>query len=108
MFSLNAIFALREDLVLFLRNVHGDFFTLSEQVRSISETLSRFSPQPQPKPYMIYGQPSQFNATPSNVSFNAVHPGISFNAAPSSVGMNVGTPAAVPAPSGMCMFFIFI
>jgi hypothetical protein len=107
MFSLNAIFALREDLVLFLRNVHGDFFTLSEQVRSISETLSRFSPQPQPKPYMIYGQPSQFNANPSNVSFSAVHPGISFNAVPSSVGMNVGTPAAVSAPSGMCMFFYF-
>jgi hypothetical protein len=82
----------------------GDYFALSEQVCSISETLGRLSQQPQPAPYMIYGQPSQFNATPSNVSFNAVHPGISFNAAPSSVGMNVGTPAAVLAPSGMCCF----
>ena len=88
--------------------MHGDLLTLLEQVCSISKTLSRFSQQPQPTPYMIYGQPSQFNATPSNVSFNAVHPGISFNAALSSVGMNVGTLATVPAPSGMCMFFIFI
>ncbi len=88
--------------------MHGDYFTLLKQVRSISKTLSRFSQQPQPTPYMIYGQPSQFNATPSNASFNAVHPGISFNAAPSSVGMNVGTPAAVPAASGMCMFFVLI
>ena len=80
--------------------MRGDFFKLSEKVCSISETLSHFSQQRQLTPYMIYGQPSQFNATPSNVSFNAVHPGISFNAAPSSVGMNVGTPAAVPAPSG--------
>jgi hypothetical protein len=105
---LNEIFALHADLVLFLWNVHGDYFALLEQVCSISKTLSRFSQQPQPTPYMIYGQPSQFNATPSNVSFNAVHPGISFNAAPSSVGMNVGTPTAVPAPSGMCMFFLLI
>jgi hypothetical protein len=88
--------------------VCGDLLTLSEQFCSISETLSRFSQQPQPTPYMIYGQPSQFNATPSNLSFNSVHPGISFNAAPSSVGMNVGTPAAVSVPSGMCMFIIFI
>jgi hypothetical protein len=56
---------------------------------------------------MFYGQPSQFNAPPSNVLFNAVHQGISFNVAPSSVGMNVGTPTAVMTHTGMCMFFIF-
>jgi hypothetical protein len=53
---------------------------------------------------MFYGQPSPFNAVPSNVPFNAVHPGVSFNAAPSSVGMNVGIPTAVTAHSGMCIF----
>jgi hypothetical protein len=79
-----------------------------EQVCSNSKTLGRLSQQPQPAPYMFYGQLSQFNTPPSNVSFNAVHPGISFNVAPSSVGMNVGTPTAVMAPSGTCMFFILI
>jgi hypothetical protein len=105
---LNAFFALRANLVLFLQNLHGDYLALLEQVCSNSKTLGCLSQQFQPTPHMFYGQPSQFNAPPSNVLFNAVHPGISFNAAPFSVGMNVGTPAAVTTNSGMCMFFILI
>jgi hypothetical protein len=57
---------------------------------------------------MFYGQPSQFNAPPSNVSFNSVNPGVSFNAAPSSIDVNVGTPVTVTAYSGMCIFFILV
>jgi hypothetical protein len=105
---LNAISALCSNLVLFLRNLHSDYLALLEQVHSNTEILGRLSQQSQPTPYMFYGQPSQFNAPPSNVSFNAVHPGVSFNADPSSVGMNVGTPTAVTAHSGMCMFLILL
>jgi hypothetical protein len=100
---LNAIFALHSDLVLFLRNLHGDYTSLLEQVWCNTKTLGFLSQQSQPAPYMFYGQPFPFNAAPSNVLFNAVHPGVSFKAAPSSVAMNAGIPAAVTAHSGTYM-----
>jgi hypothetical protein len=102
---LNVIFALCSDLVLFLWNLHGDYASLLEQVQCNTKTLGCLSQHSQLAPYMFYGQPSPFNAAPSNVLYNAVHPGVSFTAAPSSVGMNVGIPTAVMAHSGTCMFF---
>jgi len=57
---------------------------------------------------MFYGQLSQFNAPPSNVSVNSVNPGVSFNAAPSSIDVNVGTPVTVTAHSGTHIFFILV
>jgi hypothetical protein len=78
---LNAIFALHSDLIPFLQNLSGDYVSLLEPVCCNTETLGHLSQQSQPA-YMFYGQPSPFNAAPSNISFNAVHPGISFNAAP--------------------------
>ncbi len=120
--ALNAVYALRSDLVLFLRNLRTDYVQLREQYRVITETLGRLSQQSQvttetlgrlsqqsqATPYMFYGQPSQFNAPPSNVSFNSVNPGVSFNAAPSSIDVNVGTPVTVTAHSGTCIFFILL
>ena len=91
----------------FLRNLRTDYVHLREQNRVITETLGRLSQQSQVTPYMFYGQPSQFNAAPSNVSFNSVNPGVSFNAAPSSIDVNVGTPVTVTAHSGTCIFFIW-
>jgi hypothetical protein len=55
---------------------------------------------------MFYGQPSPFNAAPSNASFNPVDPGVSFNLAPSSVAMNVGIPEVVSTQGGMCMLLM--
>jgi hypothetical protein len=104
---------------LFLRNLRSDYVHLreqnrciteqnrciTEQNRCITETLGRLSQQSQATPYMFYGQPSQFNAPPSNVSFNSVNPGVSFNAAPSSIDVNVSTPVTVTAHGGTCVFF---
>jgi len=104
--ALTAIYELRSDLVSFLRNLRSDYVNLREQNRCIIETLGRLSQQSQATPYMFYGQPSQFNAPPSNVSFNSVNPGVSFNAAPSSIDVNVGTPVTVTAHSGTCICFI--
>jgi len=106
--ALTAIYGLRSDLVLFLRNMRSDYVHLREQIRCITETLGRMLQQSQATPYMFYGQPSQFNAPPSNVSFNSVNPGVSFNAAPSSIDVNVGTPVTVTAHSGTCIFFILL
>ena len=120
--ALTAVYALRSDLVSFLRNLCTDYVQLREQYRVITETLGRLSQQSQvttetlgrlsqqsqATPYMFYGQPSQFNAPPSNVSFNSVNPGVSFNAAPSSIDVNVGTPVTVTAHSGTCIFFILL
>ena len=106
--ALNAIYGLRSDLVLFLRNMRSDYVHLHEQICCITKTLGRMSQQSQATPYMFYGQPSQFNAPPSNVSFNSVNPGVSFNAAPSSIDVNVGTPVTVTAHSGTCIFFILL
>jgi hypothetical protein len=106
--ALNAVYALRSDLVLFLRNLRTDYVHLRDQIRVITETVQRMSQQSQVTPYMFYGQPSQFNAPPSNVSFNSVNPGVSFNAAPSSIDVNVGTPVTVTAHSGTCIFFILL
>jgi hypothetical protein len=102
---LSAIYGLRSDLVLFLRNLCSDYVHLREQIHCITKTLGGLSQQSQATPYMFYGQPSQFNAPPSNVSFNSVNPGVSFNAAPSSIVVNVGTPVTVTAHSGTCIFF---
>jgi len=113
--ALTAIYELCSDLVSFLRNMRTDYVHLREQIRCITEqnrciteTLGRLSQQSQATPYMFYGQPSQFNAPPSNVSFNSVNPGVSFNAAPSSIDVNVGTPVTVTAHSGTCIFFILL
>ena len=107
--ALTAVYALRSDLVSFLRNLRTDYVQLREQYRVITETLGRLSQQSQvTAPYMFYGQPSQFNAPPSNVSFNSVHPGVSFNAAPSTIDVNVGTPVTVTAHSGTCICFILL
>jgi hypothetical protein len=88
--------------------MRSDYVHLREQIRCITETLGRMLQQSQATPYMFYGQPSQFNAPPSNVSFNSVNPGVSFNAAPSSIDVNVGTPVTVMAHSGTCIFFILL
>ena len=102
--ALTAIYELRSDLVSFLRNMRSDYVHLRDEIRVISETVQRMSQQSQvTAPYMFYGQPSQFNAPPSNVSFNSVNPGVSFNAAPSSIDVNVGTPVTVTAHSGTCI-----
>jgi hypothetical protein len=106
--ALTAIYGLRSDLVLLLRNMRSDYVHLREQIRCINETLGRMSQQSQATPYMFYGQPSQFNAPPSNVSFNSVNPGVSFSAAPSSIDVNVGTPVTVTAHSSTCIFFILL
>ena len=120
--ALTAIYELRSDLVSFLRNMRSDYVHLREQIRCITETLGRLSQQSQvttetlgrlsqqsqATPYMFYGQPSQFNPQPSNMSFNSVNPGVSFNAAPSSIDVNVGTPVTVSAHSGTCIFFILV
>jgi len=120
--ALTAIYELRSDLVSFLRNLRTDYVQTREQYRVITETLGRLSQQSQvttetlgrlsqqlqATPYMFYGQPSQLNAPPSNVSFNSVNPGVSFNAAPSSIDVNVGTPVTVTAHSGTCIFFILL
>jgi hypothetical protein len=90
--ALSAIYGLRSDLVLFLRNLPSDYVHLREQIRCITKTLGRLSQQSQATPYMFYGQPSQFNAPTSNVSFNSVNPGVSFNAAPSSIDVNLVLP----------------
>ena len=103
--ALTAIYELRSDLVSFLRNMRSDYVHLRDEIRVISETVQRMSQQSQVTPYMFYGQPSQFTAPPSNVSFNSVNPGVSFNAAPSSIDVNVGTPVTVTAHSGTCIFF---
>ena len=95
--ALTAVYALRSDLVSFLRNLRTDYVQLREQYRVITETLGRLSQQSQVTPYMFYGQPSQFNAAPSNVSFNSVNPGV-----------NVGTPVTVTAHSGTCICFILL
>ncbi len=95
--ALNAVYALRSDLVLFLRNLRTDYVHLRDQNQVITETLQRMSQQSQVTPYMFYGQPSQFNAPPSNVSFNSVNPGV-----------NVGTPVTVTAHSGTCICFILL
>ena len=107
--ALTAIYELRSDLVSFLRNMRSDYVHLRDEIRVISETVQRMSQQSQvTAPYMFYGQPSQFNAPPSNVSFNSVHPGVSFNAAPSTIDVNVGTPVTVTAHSGTCICFILL
>ena len=107
--ALTAIYVLRSDLVSFLRNMRSDYVHLRDEIRVISETVQRMLQQSQvTAPYMFYGQPSQFNAPPSNVSFNSVNPGVSFNAAPSSIDVNVGTPVTVTAHSGTCIFFILL
>jgi hypothetical protein len=106
--ALNAIYGLRSDLVLFLRNMRSDYVHLREQIRCNTITLGQLSQQSQATPYMFYGQSSQFNAPPSSVSFNSVNPGVSFNAAPSSIDVNVGTPVTVAAHSGTCIFFILL
>ena len=103
--ALNTIYGLRSDLVLFLRNLRSDYVHLREQIRCITKTLGWLSQQSQATPYMFYGQPSQFNVPPSNVSFNSVNPAVSFNAAPSSIDVNVSTPVTVTAHSGTCIFF---
>jgi hypothetical protein len=104
--ALNAIFALCSNLIPFLWNLSERYVSLLEQVQCNTDTLGCLSKQSQPTPYMFYGQPSPFNAAPSNVLFSAVHPGLSFNVAPSSVGMNAGIPTAVMAHRGTCMFFL--
>ena len=73
--ALTAIYELRSDLVSFLRNMRSDYVHLRDEIRVISETVQRMSQQSQvTAPYMFYGQPSQFNAPPSNVSFNSKIP----------------------------------
>ena len=48
--ALNAIYGLRSDLVLFLRNMRSDYVHLREQIRCNTETLGRLLQQSQEPP----------------------------------------------------------